>query len=322
MSFLFRTSLILFDFNVYIFPILITCLISNLYNFIIWFFPSLCKIYTNILSNEDYSRPFKFVTIISSPLIVLLYLGAILPLSLQACVAYSIFITLILPIMLYFQRPEYPYHEESALMSIMFLLSQMFRGNFIKEQLIDSPIVRPIQDTIYLDKKISELYSTTIPKKIIQSVDFFYRKLRIGIVIGFCIGFCAIPVALICLFIEPPFDRAIKQLKQLSSQWATRRDGKDRKSNSSNHIEGNLLNILCSVVLLFCLKVAMLVPLILFVTGFYLYGLSIYVYLGIERIFQFICQNIFYPSVIIICSLKSGIDSTSYFPLVGLEKEF
>ncbi|CAG8675729.1 19385_t:CDS:2 [Gigaspora margarita] len=207
--------------------------------------------------------------------------------------------------MLYFQRPEYPYHEESALMSIMFLLSQMFRGNFIKEQLIDSPIVRPIQDTIYLDKKISELYSTTIPKKIIQSVDFFYP--------------------LICLFIEPPFDRAIKQLKQLSSQWATRRDGKDRKSNSSNssnHIEGNLLNILCSVVLLFCLKVAMLVPLILFVTGFYLYGLSIYVYLGIERIFQFICQNIFYPSVIIICSLKSGIDSTSYFPLVGLEKEF
>ncbi|CAG8813416.1 17496_t:CDS:1, partial [Dentiscutata erythropus] len=67
---------------------------------------------------------------------------------------------------------------------------------------------------------------------------------------------------------------AIKQLKQFSSQWATRRDGKDRKTNSSNDIEGNLLNILCSVVLLFCLKVAMLVPLILFVTGFYLYGLS------------------------------------------------
>ncbi|CAG8767836.1 9934_t:CDS:2, partial [Racocetra fulgida] len=90
-------------------------------------------------------------------------------------------------------------------------------------QLIDSPIVRPIQDTINLDRKISKLYSTIIPNKILQSVDFFYHKLRIGIVIGFCIGFCAIPITLICFFIEPPFDKAIKQLKQLSSQWAIHR---------------------------------------------------------------------------------------------------
>ncbi|CAG8464306.1 2884_t:CDS:2 [Acaulospora colombiana] len=132
-------------------------------------------------------------------------------------------------------------------------------GNSIKEELVDSPILRPIQDALVLDKEISHLYSTTIPNKIKEFIDFFYHKLTVGIMIGFCLGFCAIPVTLIYFFIEPPFDKAFTQFKQLASTWT--KDGKKRNLKIT-------VNIVFSVVMLFFLRVLMLIPLILFVMGF------------------------------------------------------
>ncbi|CAG8749771.1 13995_t:CDS:1, partial [Acaulospora morrowiae] len=207
------------------------------------------------MANETYSRPFKFTTVILSPLLILFYMGIILPASLQACLAQSLFITLILPIVVQIKRPDYPYHEESALMSIIFLFYQFCLGNSIKEELVDSPILRPIQDALILDKKISHLYSTTIPNKIKQFIDFFYHKLIVGVMIGFCLGFCAVPVTLIFFFIEPQFDKAFNQFKQLTSTWA--KDGE----------KGNLkitVSIVFSVVLLFLLRLLMFIPMILF----------------------------------------------------------
>ncbi|RHZ59906.1 hypothetical protein Glove_360g113 [Diversispora epigaea] len=283
------------------------------------------NIYSDILSNNTYSRPFKFVTLMFSPLFILLYVGIILPISLQACLAHSLFITLILPIVIQVKRPEYPYYDESVLMSIIFLLYQFILGNNsikeIKEEFLDSPILRPIQDTINLDKKFSHLYSTVIPNRIKEFIDFFYHKLRVGIVVGFFFGFFAIPITLICFFIEPPFDKAFTQLKQLTSNWTSNWylnwslnwsgidiNNKDWKT-LEDEIEGNPLNIIFSVVMLFCLRVIMLIPLILFVIGIYLYGFVLYVYLGLEWLWEYACKSVYYPSITISCGIKNCLDS-------------
>src|SRR5436190_5105820 len=94
LKFVFLVILILLDFIIYLLPIYTLSLIINFVITLIWYLPSIYQLYSFIYTTKEYDLRIKIYLILSSPLIIALYI----PLFIIYSVGCEIFFSLMNPL--------------------------------------------------------------------------------------------------------------------------------------------------------------------------------------------------------------------------------
>src|ERR1043165_5574849 len=129
--------LVLIDFALYFIPICILCLIPNLLITLIWFVPSIYRLYSLIFAKKEWDLRIRISLFFVSPVIIVSFI----PICIGTCIGYSIRITLIFPLMTVIQRPEYPFHSLSSTAAFIHLTRFASDG-----RLMDSLVSAPFKD--------------------------------------------------------------------------------------------------------------------------------------------------------------------------------
>src|SRR5581483_5249053 len=117
--FVYLSILILLDFIIYFIPILMLCLIPNLFITLFWFLPSSYQIYFYICTKKKYeSLRIKIYSLLLFPIIIILYV----PICILLSIGYGIFITLGTSLLTIKERPEYPFHLLSSTAAMFHLI--------------------------------------------------------------------------------------------------------------------------------------------------------------------------------------------------------
>src|ERR1051325_7129146 len=118
----FHAILIVLDFIIYFLPILtLCCLIPNL---LLTYVSSILHIYSCIFENK-YDLKIRIYLFLSFPIIIILYIAIFTSLF----IGFSIFMTLIDPLITTMARPEYPFYSLSSTAAIIHSAYQLIAHN-------------------------------------------------------------------------------------------------------------------------------------------------------------------------------------------------
>ena len=214
--------LIIIDTILYLIPIFTLCIIPNFIITLIWYLPSICQLYSFIITEKEFDLRIRIYLFIFSPLIIVSYI--------QLCViifiGYGIFITLIYRLFLIFLRPEYPLYSLSLTAASICLIYQYFYNNSINPITINELLINSLLYEIFeqisqfikncwnfnkikFSKKIQKIqkYKLFIIEFIFLKLIIFIDSITITLFLTFFIGpfimIVAIIMIIINLFIGP-----------------------------------------------------------------------------------------------------------------------
>ncbi len=173
LKYVFLLILIFIDFIIYFLPVCILCLIPNLIFTLIWYFPSMYQLYSFIFTSKEYELRERIYLFLVSPIIVFLYIPSCIILFIE----YSIFVTLISPLVTMMKRPEYPPHSLSSIALLVYSTYQHICDNDDEEFFMDIQIFKPFHEVIHFTRNWLHFNSNEISKKILQC-KFYINEMK------------------------------------------------------------------------------------------------------------------------------------------------
>jgi hypothetical protein len=208
-KFISLVTLILLDF-IYLLPTYMFGLVINFIIMLIWYFPSIYQLYLFISTAKGYDLRIRIYLLFFSPIIIVLYILFFV----IYYIGYSVFISLINPLITIIQRPEYPLYSISSTAAIACLFYKYKFGYSIKEFLLGTIFSEKIDEITHFVKECWNFNSLNFQEKIKQSKSHIFESIFYTI-INILDLFIITTIFIIIIMINMPYAFIIALFKLL-----------------------------------------------------------------------------------------------------------